>query len=85
MHQKLVSDPFLILVNNPEQSLHQKILLKVRCFDLGYQKAFRKLTLFFLLSPIPFNGKSYKKQKGPETNGHSLLGYKTSSENSFIS
>ena len=29
-----------------------------------YQKAFKKLTLFFLLSPDPFNEQSYQKQKG---------------------
>ena len=29
-----------------------------------YQKAFKKLTLFFLSNPIPFNGQSNEKQKG---------------------
>ena len=32
-----------------------------------YQKASKKLTLFFPLSPVPFNGQSYQKQKGPGT------------------
>ena len=32
-----------------------------------YQKALKNLTLFFLLNPIPFNGQSYQKQKGPGT------------------
>ena len=32
-----------------------------------YQKALKKLTLFFLLNPVPFNGQSYQKRKGPGT------------------
>ena len=32
-----------------------------------YQKALKKLTLFFLSKPVPFNGQSYRKQKGPGT------------------
>ena len=30
-----------------------------------HQKAFKKLTLFFLSNPVPFNGQNYQKQKGP--------------------
>ena len=37
-----------------------------------YQKALKKLTIFFLSNPIPFNGQSYQKQKGSETS-HQLL------------
>ena len=29
-----------------------------------YQKAVKKLTLFFLSKQVPFNGQSYQKQKG---------------------
>ena len=43
--------------NNPKQPLHAINFLKK-----DYQKAFKKLTLFFLLNPVPFNG-----QNGPET------------------
>ena len=32
-----------------------------------YQKPLKKLTLFFLSNPVPFNGQSYQKQKGPGT------------------
>ena len=32
-----------------------------------YRKALEKLTLFFLSNPVPFDGQSYQKQKGPET------------------
>ena len=39
----------------------------------NYQKAFKKLTLFFLLNPVTFNGQSYQKQKGPGTSDKSLI------------
>ena len=45
-----------------------------------YQKVLKNLALFFLLNPIPFNGQSYQKQKGPGTSDQSLLGYKAISE-----
>ena len=45
----------------------QEILLRIRYFERDYQKPFKKLTLFFLSNPVPFNGQSYLKQKGPGT------------------
>ena len=51
-----------------------------------YQKPLTNLTLIFLSNPVPFNGQSYQKQKGPgtsELNSHSS-GYETSSQK-FIS
>ena len=45
----------------------QEILLKMRYFERDYQKALTTLTLFFLLKPVPLNGQSYQKQKGPGT------------------
>ena len=38
-----------------------------------YQKAIKKLTLFFLSNPVPFNVQSYHKQKGPGTSDQSLF------------
>ena len=38
-----------------------------------YQKDFKKLTLFFLSNPVPFNGQSYQKQKGSGTSDQSLF------------
>ena len=38
-----------------------------------YQKALKKSTLFFLPHPVPFNGQSYQKQKGPGTGDQSLF------------
>ena len=39
----------------------QQILLKIKYYGRGYQKALRKLTLFFLTNPVPFGGQSYQK------------------------
>ena len=52
----------------------QEIILK-RGFILkeDYQKASKKLTIFFLSNPVPFNGQSYQKQRGPGTNNQSLF------------
>ena len=36
-----------------------------------YQKALKKLTLLFVSNPVPFNGQSYQKQKGPGTSDQS--------------
>ena len=38
-----------------------------------YQKALKKLTLFFLLNPVPFNRQSYQKQKGSGTSDQLLF------------
>ena len=37
-----------------------------------YQKALRKLTLFFRLNQVPFNRQSYQKLKEPGTSNQSL-------------
>ena len=68
MDQKLVRDSFLILVNNPKHHCMQEILLKIRYFEKELSKP-----LFFLLNPVPFNGKSYQKQKGHGTSDQSLF------------
>ena len=44
----------------------QEVSCKKRYFERGLSKALKKLTLFFLLNPVPFNGQSYQKQKGPQ-------------------
>ena len=38
-----------------------------------YQKASKKLTIFFLSNPVRFNGQSYQKQKAPGTSNQSLF------------
>ena len=42
----------------------QEVLLKI-ILKVGYGKGLEKLTLFFLLNPVPFKGQDYEKQKGP--------------------
>ena len=37
-----------------------------------YQKAFKKLTLFFYSHPVHFNGQSYQRQNGSGTSDQSL-------------
>ena len=72
MHQKLVPDPFLILVNNPKQPLNARNSFK-HILKENYQKALKKLTLFFLSNQVPFNEQDYQKQKGPRNCGQPLL------------
>ena len=45
----------------------QEILLTVRYFERGLSKSLKKVTLLFLLNPVPFNGQNCKKQKEPGT------------------
>ena len=39
-----------------------------------YQKAFKKVTSFFLPKPVPFNRQNYQKQKEPGTSDQLLFG-----------
>ena len=72
--QKLVLDPFLILVNKPKQPLHIRNYFKNRIFWRRIIKwPLKKLTLFFLLNPVPFIGQSYQKQKEPGTSYQLIL------------
>ena len=50
----------------------QEILLKIGILKEDYQKALKKLILFFLSNPVPFNGQRYQKQKRPGTSDQSL-------------
>ena len=46
----------------------QEIMLEIRdTLKENYQKALKKLTLFFLSNPAFFKGQSYRKQKQPGT------------------
>ena len=63
MRQKLVPDPFFILVNNPNSHYMQEIF-KIRYLVMGLSKTFLKVNLLFLSNAVPFNGQSYQKQKG---------------------
>ena len=72
MHQKLVPDPFLLLVNISKQPMHARNYFKTILKE-DYRKALKRSTLFFLPSPVPFNGQRYQKQKGPGTSDQSLF------------
>ena len=48
----------------------QEITLKIRYFDTELSKSLKKVDSIFLLNPVPFNGQSYHKQKGPGTKDH---------------
>ena len=41
--------------------------------EKNVQKALKRLSLFFLLSPVPFNGQRYQKQNGSGTCHQSLF------------
>ena len=45
----------------------------MRYFERGLSKSLKKLTIFFIANPVPFNGQSYQKQKGPGTSVQSLF------------
>ena len=51
----------------------QGILLKLRYFERLLSKSLKKVTLFFLLNPFPFNGQNCQKQKGPGTSDQSFF------------
>ena len=71
---KTSPDPFSVLLNNPKQPLHTRNYFKSKIFwKENYQKALKKLTLFFLSNPVPFNGQSYQKQKGSGTSDQLLF------------
>ena len=52
-HQKLVADPFLILVGN----YFSNFFLNLDILKEDYQKALKKI----LSKPVPFNGQDYEK------------------------
>ena len=80
MQQKVVSDFFIILVNNQKQPLHARNYFKSKILKEDYQKALKKATLFFLLNPVPFNRQFTKNKKDLELVTSRYLGYETSSE-----
>ena len=63
----------------------QEIFVKIRYFERGLSKTFKKVNFIFLSNPVPFNGQSCQKQKGPETSDQTLFNLKTGSKNVFIS
>ena len=54
--------------------------LKVRYSERGLSKSLKKLTLFFLWNPAPFNGKVIENKRCLELVTSHSSGYETSSE-----
>ena len=73
MHQKLVPDPFFILVNNSKKPLYAINSFKTDILKEDYQIPLKTLTLYFLLNPVSFDGQIYQKQKRPRTSNLSLF------------
>ena len=57
----------------PKTAIAHKKLFKTGILKEGYQKALRKLSLFFPSNPLPFNGQIYQKQKVYGTSHQSLF------------
>ena len=80
LHQKLVQDLFLNLVNNLKQTLHASYRFKTRYLERGLSKSLKQVNLCFLLDPVSFKGQNYQKQKGLELAISCTSGCKRSSE-----
>ena len=73
VHQKLVPDPFLILVSSPKQLMYAETLLKIRYFERRLSKKPLKVNLLFTLHAVHFYGQDFEKQKGSENIYQSLI------------
>ena len=51
----------------------QEIISKSRYFERGLSKSLKKLFLFCLLNPVPFNRHDCEKQKAPGTSDYSIF------------
>ena len=51
MHQKLIPDPFLILVNNQKSDCMQGIILQIRYFQRELSKSFKNVNFIFSFEP----------------------------------
>ena len=58
----------------------QEIILKIRYFKRGLLKTLKKVNFIFSFNPVPFNGQSYQKKKGPEVVTSPSSGHEISSE-----
>ena len=83
MHQTVVPDPLLILVNNPKQPLHGRNSFKSP-LKKDDQKPLKKSTLFFLPKPVLYNEQSYQKKRDLELVLSCSSGFQKSSFISYI-
>ena len=54
VHQTLVPEPLLILVNNPKQPLHARNYFKRKIFERGLSKTLKKVNFIFSSEPSSF-------------------------------
>ena len=55
VHQMLVPDFFLILINKPKQPLHVRNFLENKIyFKRGFSKSLKKVNFIFSFKPSPF-------------------------------
>ena len=57
----------------PKQPLHTRNSFKSKSLREDHQKALKRVTLFFLSSPVALNRKNYQKQKGTGTSAQLLF------------
>ena len=53
--------------------MHTGNSFKIRYFERALSKILKKVDFIFLLNPVPFNGRSYQKQKGSGNIDQSLF------------
>ena len=81
MHQNLVPDLFLILVNNPKQPLHARNSFKNKIFWKGINKNLLKSKLYFFFpTQSLLMNKIIKNKRGLELVTRRSSSYETSSE-----
>ena len=61
VYQKLVPDPFLILVNSKKWQMHASNSFENNIFWKRIIKKLKKVNLIFLSNLDPFYGQDYKK------------------------
>ena len=79
--ERLVSDPFLILINSPKQSMHVRNYFENKIF---WKKPLKNQLHFFLCIQSLFIDKIIKNKRGLELVTSLSLGCKTCLENFFL-
>ena len=78
--QKIVPDPFLILINNSKQPLHARNYVESKIFERGLLKSLQKNNLFSLRTQSLLMNKIAKNKRCLQLVTIRSSGYKTSSE-----
>ena len=83
MHQKLVPDPLLILVNNPKHSLHAINFFENKIFWKRFSKSLKSELYFFFRTHSLLTYKVIRNTRGLELVPRCSSGYKASLEKFF--